>query len=85
MPISIKRDETVRLARILKQETGLPMARVIHEALEERLRRLKEGGPDPARRLAEMRAISRRVAALAERDPRSIDDIVSYDDNGLPN
>ena len=85
MPISIKRDETVRLARALKQRAGLPMARVIHEALEERLRRLEESGPDPARRLAEMRAISRRVAALPERDPRSIDDIIGYDDNGLPN
>jgi antitoxin VapB len=85
MPISIKRDETVRLARALKQQTGLPMARIIHEALEDRLRRLEEGGPNPARRLADMRAISRRVAALPERDPRSIDDIVGYDDSGLPN
>jgi antitoxin VapB len=85
MPISIKRDETVRLARALKQQTGLPMARIIHEALEDRLRRLEEGGPNPARRLADMRAISRRVAALTERDPRSIDEIVGYDDNGLPN
>ena len=85
MPISIKKDETVRLARTLKERTGLPMARVIHEALEERLRRLNAGGPDPKRLLAEMRAISRRVAALPERDPRPNDDIIGYDENGLPN
>jgi hypothetical protein len=37
MPISIKREDTVRLARALKQQTGKPMARVIHEALEDTL------------------------------------------------
>ena len=50
MPISIKREDTVRLARALKQQTGKPMARVIHEALEDRLQRLNQGGPDPERR-----------------------------------
>ena len=85
MPISIKREETVRLARVLKQQTGKPMARVIHEALEESLQRLGAAGPDPERRLAEMRAISRRVARLPDRDTRSPDEIIGYDENGLPN
>jgi antitoxin VapB len=85
MPISIKREDTVRLARALKLQTGKPMARVIHEALEESLGRLNGAGVDPARRLAEMRALSRRVAELPERDPRSADDIVGWDENGLPN
>ncbi|MGA8585166.1 MAG: type II toxin-antitoxin system VapB family antitoxin [Roseiarcus sp.] len=84
MPISIKREETVRLARALKQQTGRPMARVIHEALEESLRRLSQAGPDPERRLAEMRAISRRVARLPDRDTRSAEEIIGYDENGLP-
>ena len=85
MPISIKREDTVRLARALKLQTGKPMARVIHEALEESLGRLNGAGADPARRLAEMRALSRRVAELPERDARSADEIVGYDENGLPN
>ena len=85
MPISIKREDTVRLARALKLQTGKPMARVIHEALEESLGRLNGAGADPARRLAEMRALSRRVAELPERDPRSADEIVGWDENGLPN
>lgn len=84
MPISIKREETVRLARALKLRTGKPMARVIHEALEESFGRLNSAAPDPERRLAEMRAISRRVARLPNRDTRSADEIVGYDDNGLP-
>ena len=85
MPISIKREDTVRLARALKQQTRKPMARVIHEALEESFGRLNGAGADPARRLAEMRALSRRVAELPERDARSADEIVGYDENGLPN
>jgi antitoxin VapB len=85
MPISIKREDTVRLARALKQQTGKPMARVIHEALEDRLQRLNQGGPDPERRLAEMRAISRRIAKLPNRDTRPADEIIGYDENGLPN
>ena len=61
------------------------MARVIHEALEESFGRLSATGPDPQRRLAEMRAISRRVAQMPDRDPRSADEIIGYDENGLPN
>ncbi len=85
MPISIKREETVRLARTLKQQTGKTMARVIHEALEESFERLNSARPDTGRRLAEMRAISRRVANLPDRDTRSADAIVGYDEIGLPN
>ena len=85
MPISIKREETVRLARALKQQTGKPMARVIHEALEESFGRLSATSPDPQQRLAEMRAISRRVAGLPNRDTRSADEVIGYDENGLPN
>ncbi|MFA6154917.1 type II toxin-antitoxin system VapB family antitoxin [Mesorhizobium sp.] len=84
MPIIIKREETVRLARTLKQKTGMPMTRVIHAALEEHMKHLGNAGADRARQLAEMRSISRRIARLPERDPRSADDIVGYDENGLP-
>jgi hypothetical protein len=32
-----------------------------------------------------MRAISRRIAKLPDRDTRSADEIIGYDGNGLPN
>jgi hypothetical protein len=35
--------------------------------------------------LAEMRAVSRRVARPAERDTRSADEIIGCDENGAPN
>lgn len=85
MPISIKREDTVRLARDLKQQTGKPMACVIHEVLEDRLQRLNQGGRDPERRLAEMRAISRCIAKLPDRDTRSANEVIGYDEVGLPN
>jgi antitoxin VapB len=84
MPITIKREETVRLARTLKQRTGIPMARAVHHALEEALQRLGKTGADQERRLADMRAISRRIARMPERDRRPADEIVGYDENGLP-
>jgi antitoxin VapB len=84
MPIAIKWEETVRLARTHKQRTGLPMALVIHDALEERMRRLGNTAIDEERKLAEMRAISRRVAQMPDNDPRSADEIIGYDENGLP-
>ena len=84
MPITIKREETVRLARALKQQTGMPMARVIHEALVESLQRLGKVSIDRERRLAEMRVIARRVAQLPDRDHRPAEEIIGYDENGLP-
>ena len=38
----------------------------------------------PEERFAAIMEISRRCAALPELDPRSADDIVGYDENGLP-
>ncbi len=84
MPIIIKREDTVRLARTLKQKTGLPMTRIIHAALEEHMRHMGNAVAARDRQLAEMRAISRRVAQLPDRDTRSANDIVGYDENGLP-
>ena len=55
-------------------------------ALLEKLR----GKPDvpakltPEERLAAIMEISRRCAALTELDPRSADEIIGYDENGIP-
>ena len=85
MPVTIKREETVRLARALKQQTGMPMARVIHESLVESMQRIGKVSVNRERRLAEMRAIARRGAQMPDRDSRTADEIVGYDENGLPN
>lgn len=72
MALSIKHAEADRLARA----TGETLTDAVVTALRERL--------DRVRQLARLRAIQRRVAALPTRDSRSVDEILGYDEDGLP-
>lgn len=83
MGISIKNDHTEELARELARETGESLTAAITRALEERLARL-EGRRSPADRLALARAVLRRMDALPVLDGRPADEILGYDENGLP-
>ena len=83
MGISIKNDHTEQLARELARETGESLTTAITRALEERLARL-EGRRSPAERLALARAVLRRLDALPVLDERPADEILGYDEHGLP-
>jgi len=83
MPLSIKDPETERLARALAERTGETLTVATRRALEERLRRVNAGSRR-ARLLEDLAAIRRRASALRVLDSRSPDEIVGYDDNGLP-
>jgi antitoxin VapB len=83
MPLSIKDAETERLARVLSQRTGESITVATRRALEERLRRLG-GDLRKAALLDDLAASRRRWSALPVLDPRSADEIVGYDDAGLP-
>jgi antitoxin VapB len=82
MAISIKDPETDRLARALAAVTGESLTEAIRRALHERLERESHR----ARRGidAEIRRIQERIARLPTLDPRSADDILGYDEHGLP-
>ncbi len=83
MALSIKDPETERLARTLAERTGESLTVATKRALEERLRRLG----DPARKralLEDLAAIRRRWSGMRVLDPRSADEIIGYDENGLP-
>ena len=82
MVISIKDPETDRLARALAAATGESLTDAIREALRERLARESQR----ARRGVgvEIRRIQERVARLPVRDKRSADEIVGYDEHGVP-
>lgn len=83
MALSIKHDEADRLARALARATGETLTEAVVTALRERLDRIRR--PQRAKRLvAEIRAIQKRVAELREFDARSADEIIGYDENGLP-
>ena len=83
MGISIKNQKTERLARELARATGESLTAAIGRALEERLERVEERR-SPVDRLALARAAMRRVDALPVLDHRSADQILGYDEHGLP-
>jgi antitoxin VapB len=83
MAISIKDPEADRLARRLASVTGESITTAVREALRERLRRL-EGRSAVPRVSDELRAIRLRCSALPVLDRRSTDEILGYDERGLP-
>jgi antitoxin VapB len=82
MALSIKDPETDRLARALAEATGESLTEAIRIALAERLAR--ESRRSQRRLSTEIRRIQERLAALPVLDPRCTEDIIGYDDDGLP-
>ncbi len=83
MALSIKDPETERLARALAQRTGETLTVATRRALEERLRRIG-GAALRAAVLEDRAAIRRRWSEMPVLDPRTADEIIGYDENGLP-
>jgi antitoxin VapB len=84
MALSIKDPEADRLAREIAERTGETLTGAIVVALRERLARLRPRPARPSRLIEDMREISRRVAALPRLDNRSDEEIIGYDEDGLP-
>lgn len=83
MPISIKNEETEELARELAKETGESITEVIKKSLQDRLLRVR--GRRHAKRLPEeVEDILQRMDALPTLDKRPEDEILGYDEDGLP-
>lgn len=83
MALSIKNDEADRLARELAELTGEGITEAVITALKERLRR--ERGrvyPQPLRE--ELAVIRERCSSLPVKDDRPADEIIGYDDRGVP-
>jgi antitoxin VapB len=83
MALSLKDPEADRLARELAARTGETLTRAVIVALRERLARLKTRRRPRSLR-EDLREISRRCAALPTLDDRSADEILGYDEHGLP-
>jgi antitoxin VapB len=83
MALSIKDPETERLARSLAQRTGESITIATRRALEDRMRRL---GSDARRTalLEDLAASRGRWSRMTVLNRRSADDIIGYDENGLP-
>ena len=85
MSLNIKNPATVALADELARRQGITKTAAIHQALSERLHRLGYGDVAQELLLAELRAIRQRVGRLPELDNRSDEEIIGYDEHGIPN
>jgi antitoxin VapB len=83
MAISIKSMQTEKLAREVAAKTGESLTGAIQKALEERLERLKRQRRSQVL-TSQLEDILRRVDQLPILDSRSADEILNYDENGLP-
>lgn len=85
MALSIRDPDTDRLARELAALTGETMTAAIRTALEQRLEREKRRrGADIERRRQRIDTIVKRFSKLPVLDDRSDDEILGYDEHGLP-
>lgn len=82
MALSIKSDEADQLARELAAETGETLTEAVVIALRERLDR--EHGRHAASMRTRLARLAADVAALPVADSRAPDEIIGYDDAGLP-
>ena len=83
MALSIKSIETEHLAREIAAKTGESLTGAIQKALEERLERLNNSRRSQAI-AAQIDDILQRVDAMPDLDTRTPDEIIGYDEDGLP-
>ena len=85
MALNIRDPEAQRLARALAKATGETMTQAVIKALQERLQRLRvRREVSRTARATRLMEHGKRFAALPVLDPRSPDEIIGYDEAGLP-
>lgn len=83
MALNIRNSETEKLAEALARLTGETKTQAVTQALRDRLGRLRR--ERAGRRLAdELDEIARHCARLPVLDSRTPDEILGYDEHGLP-
>ena len=83
MALNIRNSETEKLAEALAKLTGETKTEAVKQALQDRLARLRR--ERARRRLAdELDEIALHCARLPVRDSRAPDEILGYDEHGLP-
>ena len=83
MPLNIKDDDTQALTKRLASLTGESLTQAVKQAVRERLAQVEK--TRRAIRLAdELDHIALHCAGLPRRDRRSAEQIIGYDERGLP-
>jgi antitoxin VapB len=83
MALSIRNAKAERLAREAASQSGENITQVIIQALEDRLERLR-GQKASVNLTEEIMKIARRCSNLPDLDRRTPDEILGYDQEGIP-
>lgn len=83
MTLNIKRPEAEQLAHTLAKLTGESITTAVVIALQERLVRV-QGRNTPAELQDVLLKIAHRCATLPDQDTRSPEEILGYDQSGIP-
>ena len=83
MALSIKNPQADRLARELARTTGETLTEAVTTAIRQRL--VRETGRNPDTFEADVERIVAEVSRLPVLDDRTADEIIGYDEHGLPN
>jgi antitoxin VapB len=84
MALSIKSREADQLARKLASTTGESITVAVTVAMRERLEREKRKRQNKEAVMAEIRSIADHYSSLPVLDTRTDDEILGYDENGIP-
>jgi antitoxin VapB len=82
MALNIKDPEADQLARRLATLTGESITVAVKTAVRERIEREERERGKAS--VEELMAIAKRIASAPDRDPRTADEILGYDERGLP-
>ena len=84
MVLSIKDPEADRLARAVAAETGELLTQAVVKALRDRLENERRKSRDVESLVADAMEIGRHYVTQPLLDKRTADDIISYDQHGIP-
>lgn len=84
MALSIKDEEADRLARKVASLTGETLTQAVISSLRQRLEHEEQAREDDDVTIDYIMEIAHHCATLPELDPRSADEIIGYDEYGLP-
>ena len=84
MALSIKSEEVESKVRRLADLTGTSLTRAISNAVDAELARRERTEAEKESLFEEIMAISRHCSSLPVLDVRSEDEIMGWDENGLP-
>lgn len=82
MALNIKDPETDQLVRRLTALTGESITTAVKAAVRERIEREEQARGKAS--VEELMAIAKRIASRVDRDGRTPEEIIGYDERGLP-